>query len=383
MKRLRIFFAVIGFFFLAGCGSDGTTDQEQTIIDVESKPSIGGAAEAVADASDAAGEAIDSVSTALDPSVPAAGKPAIVPAGVLSRKLERGMFDLHCDDPARIRLDTVNDLLILVFDQCLKQNVSIKVGKKQVSVDLYRDGRAVAQRDLSGGRISRRFEPFHHSQGFIFRATLPGSGGTVFETVRKGEVAISALVLSDCGVSGRRQPATYTAFRRGTFSEKFDRNLDGILEIDRTQSFPLPGFEMKVTNGTFQQCFPQSHEVVFNGAVSVEDHLRPVRNFNRRYEDFMLTMTGVVNPDPGRFLDVKGTVRSFSPCASQGTTLTMTTPIPLFIPVGESCPVEGQLDLAGDLTGTMTFGADEIVVREEGVERRYESCPEAKGCLRP
>ncbi len=104
------------------------------------------------------------------------------------------------DEPWRPpTLETTDSSLILTFNRCVNRNVTIKVGRKRVTVNLFRDGRVIFRQDFVGRRLSKVFEPVNHPEGFVVRAMLPDSSGlgndvaigaVVLERVRNGEVVI-------------------------------------------------------------------------------------------------------------------------------------------------------------------------------------------------
>ena len=129
-------------------------------------------------------------------------------------------------------------------------------------------------------------------------------------------------------------------------------------------------------------CVPTEFSGELSGGVNFVDNEDPTESFSMNVDSLMVTKTAVTGGDA---FEIDGTVTIVDSACFSGSLLFDTT-TPLFFPDGEAvCPVSGEIDITGAVTGTVTYTAGGGIDIDEGsdgsVDQSFDDCEDAEACV--
>ncbi|MBI3811091.1 MAG: hypothetical protein HY283_02635 [Nitrospirae bacterium] len=183
-------------------------------------------------------------------------------------------------------------------------------------------------------------------------------------------------------------PSGFSFAIDGTSLNQEDTNIDGVFDINESDSFTSVAFALTVTSVDSATCEPTDFSMSLSGGITLTDNLDSNNNMSLTISagtPMTFAETAVTTPAAGDNVMVSGSFTCTTKCFSG--TLTITTTTPLFIPTGQDCPTSGEISVSGSVTGTVTYsdpataaGGVAVTVSDSSGTKTYTSCTDVGAC---
>ncbi len=217
---------------------------------------------------------------------------------------------------------------------------------------------------------------------FTNRFTRTSDGRVISDNV--GYQTLQATVLSSAtctkGTTPVEVPTSMIFGLDGQDRNKLDVNMDGNYDFDT--SWQASNFQLGINVNDFivSTCVPSTGSIQESGLFAVTGNLNPLASHSMDISStnpLTLTFAPVTG---GQDLTVNGTFTATTPCFTG--TLTLATSTPIYVVPLVDCPLGGQVDVTGDVTGSVVFtGTGGVSVTDGSGTRNYGSCKGVNACI--